>query len=118
MAARDGSPGMNGEAKGLAFSRKSFLFGLSLLAAVAFFDALPTPAQSLNLFPFHLTLGGGGYRHHGRYHRHYGSYHRHHGRYHRRHYAYRYGHRHHGGGHRHHGGGHPGGGGHAPIAPL
>ncbi len=112
MAARDGRTGMNGETKGPAVSRKSFLFGLSLLAAVAFFDALSTPAQSLNLFPFHLSLGGGGYRHH----RHY---HRHHGRYHRRHYSYRYGHRHHGGGHRHHGGGHHGGGGgHAPIAPL
>jgi len=114
MAARDGSPGMNGETKGLAFSRKSFLFGLSLLAAIAFFDALPTPAQSLNLFPFQLNLGGGGYRHHR-------GYHRYHGGYHRRHYSYRYGHRHHGGGRRHHGGGHHGGGGgggHAPIAPL
>jgi hypothetical protein len=110
MAARDGSPGMNGETKGPAVSSKSFLFGLSLLAAVAFFDAMPTPAQSLNLFPFHLSLGGGGYRHHGHYHRHYG-------RYHRRHYSYRYGHRHHGGGHRHHGGG-GGGGGNAPLSPL
>ena len=105
MAARDGRTGMNGETKGSAVSRKSFLFGLSLLAAVAFFDALPTPAQSLNLFPFQLNLGGGGYRHHRHYYRHHGGY---------------YGHRHHGGGHRHHGGGHHGGGGgggHAPIAP-
>src|ERR1700730_515329 len=96
MAARDGSPGMNGEAKRPAFSRRPLLLGLSLLAAVAFFDALPTPAQSLNLFPFQLNLGGGGYRHHRHYYRHHGG-----------------GHRHHGGGH--HGGG--GGGGHAPIAP-
>jgi hypothetical protein len=114
MAARDGSPGMNGEAKRPAFSRRPLLLGLSLLAAVAFSDALPTPAQSLNLFPFQLNLGGGGYRHH----RHY---YRHHGGYHRRHYSHRYGHRHHGGGHRHHRGGHHGGGGggggHAPIAP-
>jgi hypothetical protein len=105
MAARDGSPGMNGEAKRPAFSRRPLLLGLSLLAAVAFFDALPTPAQSLNLFPFQLNLGGGGYRHHRHYYRHHGGY---------------YGHRHHGGGHRHHGGGHHGGGGgggHAPIAP-
>jgi hypothetical protein len=117
MAARDGSPGVNGEAKGPAFSRRPLVFGLSLLAAVAFFDALPTPAQSFNLLPsLNLNLGGGGhYRHYRRYHRHYGGYHR-------RHYSHRYGHRHHGGGHRHHRGGHHGGGGgggggHAPIAP-
>jgi hypothetical protein len=113
MAARDGKAGTNGGAKAHAVSRKALLFGLSLLAAVAFFDALPTPAQSFNLLPsLNLNLGGGGhYRHYRRYHRHYGGYHR-------RHYSYRYGHRHHGGGHRHHGGGHHGGGGHAPIAPL
>jgi hypothetical protein len=114
MAARDESPGMNGEAKRPTFSRRPLLLGLSLLAAVAFFDALPTPAQSLNLFPFQLNLGGGGYRHHRHYYRHHGGYHR------RHYYSHRYGHRHHGGGHRHHGGGHHGGGGgggHAPIAP-
>jgi hypothetical protein len=33
MAARDGSPGLNGAAKGPAVSRKSLLLGLSLLAA-------------------------------------------------------------------------------------
>ncbi len=110
MAARDGSPGMNGEAKGSAFSRRPFLFGLSLLAAVAFFDARPAGAQSLNFGPLQFNLGGGGY-------------YRHHRRYHGRHYSYRYGHRHHGGGHRYHGGGHGhhgggSGGGHAPMSPL
>lgn len=118
MAARNGRPGMSGEAKGPA-SHKSLLFGLSLLAAIAFFDARPAAAQiNLNLnLPF---LGGGGYYHHHRgYYRHHGGYY-HHGGYRGRHYSYRYGHRHYGGGHRHHGGGHHGGGGggHAPIAPL
>src|ERR1700731_3539903 len=103
MATRDESPGMNGEAKRPTFSRRPLLLGLSLLAAVAFLDALPTPAQSLNLFPFQLNLGGGGYRHHRHYYRHHGGYHR------RHYYSHRYGHRHHGGGHRHHGGGHHGG---------
>jgi hypothetical protein len=121
MAARDGSPGMSGEAKRPAFSRRPLLLGLSLLATVAFFEAVPTPAQSLNLFPFHLSLGGGGYRHHRHYYRHHGGYHRRHHfhRYGHRH-LHRYGHRYHGGGHRHHRGGHRGGGGggHAPIAPL
>jgi hypothetical protein len=37
MAARDRGPGMNGEAKGPACSRKSFLFGLSLLATLRLF---------------------------------------------------------------------------------
>lgn len=116
MVACDGSPGMNGEAKGLA-SHKLLLFGFSLLAAVAFFDARPAAAQSLNLGPLQLNLGGGGHYRGG------GRYYRHHGGYHGRHHSYRYGHRHHGGGHRHHGGGHRhhgggGGGGRAPIAPL
>jgi len=120
MAGRDGKPSMNGEAKRAAASRKSLLFGLSLLAAAAFFDARPAAAQiNLNLnLPF---LGGGGY------YRHHRGYRGHHGGYHRRHHSYRYGY--HGGGHRHHGGGHHGGGGghhggggggggHAPQSPL
>lgn len=116
MAARDGSPCMNGAAKGPAL-HKSLLFGFSLLAAVAFFDAQPAAAQSLNLGPLQFNLGGGGY-YRGR-----GSYYRHHRGYRGRHYSYRYGHRPHGGGHRHHGGGHGhhgggGGGGHAPLSPL
>jgi hypothetical protein len=122
MAARDGGPGMNGEAKGPACSHKSFLFGLSLLATLALFEAQPAAAQSLGVGPFQFHLGGGYYRHHRGYYGRHGGYHRHRGGYHRRHYSYRYGHRHHGGGHRHHGGGHHGGGGggggHAPIAPL
>jgi hypothetical protein len=111
---------MNGEAKGPACSRKSFLFGLSLLATFAFFDARPATAQSLGVGPFQFNLGGGySYRHRRGYYGHHGGYHGRHGGYHRRHYSYRYGHRHHGGGHRRHGGGHHGGGGgHAPIAPL
>ena len=102
MAARNGKPGMNGAAKGPAFSRRRLLFGLSLLAAVAFFDARPAAAQiNLNLnIPF---VGGGYYHHH---------------RYHGRHYSYRYGHRHHGGGHRHHGGGHGHHGGGAAMPPI
>ena len=111
MAARNGKPSMNGAAKGLAFSRKSFLFGLSLLAAVAFFDARPAAAQiNLNL---NLPSWGGYYRGGG-------GYYRHHHRYHGRHYSYHHGHRHHGGGHRHHGGGHGhhGGGGGAPVPQL
>jgi hypothetical protein len=118
MAARNGSPGMNGAAKGPTFSRKSFVFGLSLLAAAVFFDARPAVAQSLNLGPLQFNLGGGYYRGRGRYH---GD----HRGYRGRHHSYRYGyhgggHRHHGGGGGHHGGGggHHGGGGHAPYAPL
>jgi hypothetical protein len=114
MTARDGGPGMNDAAKAHAFSRRSFLFGLSVLAVVAFFDARPAAAQYVGVGPFGIYLGG-----HGHYRR---GYYRHHGGYHRRHYSYRYGHRHHGGGHRHHGGGHGhhggGGGGGAPVPKL
>ncbi|MGI8569513.1 MAG: hypothetical protein ACR2KT_10800 [Methylocella sp.] len=50
---------MNGAAKGQAFSRRPLLFGLSLLAAVVFFDARSAAAQiNLNL---NLPFVGGGY---------------------------------------------------------
>ncbi len=111
MAAREGKPSMSGAAKARVLSRKSFLFGLSLLAAAAFFDARPAAAQSLNLGPLQFNLGGGGY-YRGR-----GRYHGRHGGYHGRHHSYRYGHRHHGGGRRHHGGGHHGGGG-VPVPKI
>ncbi|MGH6812271.1 MAG: hypothetical protein ACREDM_07985 [Methylocella sp.] len=116
MAVRDGSPGMNGKAKAHAFSRKPFLLGLTLLAAVAFFDARPAAAQfGLSLGP----IGGiylGGHRHYrrGYYRHHYRRYARHHHRYHA---SYRYGHRHHGRGHMHHGH-RGGGGGGAPVPRI
>lgn len=106
MAAGDGSPGMSGVAIGPA-SRKALLFGLSVLAAVAFFDPRPAAAQYLGVGPFSLYLGGGHYRR--------GYSHRHYRRYARRHASYHYGHRHHGGGHGHHGGG---GGGGAPVPKI
>ena len=62
MTARDGSPGMNDAAKAHAFSRRSFLFGLSVLAVVAFFDARPAAAQYVGVGPFGIYLGGAGGR--------------------------------------------------------
>ncbi|MGH6838052.1 MAG: hypothetical protein ACREDT_04480 [Methylocella sp.] len=106
MAARDGIAGTNGGAKARAVSRKALLFGLSVLAAVAFFDATPAAAQYLGLGPFSLYLGGGGHYRRGHSHYRYRRYARHHASYH-------YGHRHHGGGHRHHGGG-----GGAPVPQI
>jgi hypothetical protein len=123
MAARDGKAGTNGGAKAHVVSRKALLFGLSVLAAVAFFDATPAAAQYLGLGPFSLYLGGSHYRR-GYSYRHYrrGYSYRHYRRYARRHASYHYGHRHHGGGHRHHGGGHRhhggGGGGGAPVPQI
>jgi hypothetical protein len=110
MEARDAKAGTNGGAKAHAVSRKALLFGLSVLAAVAFFDARPAAAQYVGVGPFSLYLGGGHYRR-GYSYRHY----RHYRRYARRHASYHYGHRHHGGGHRHHGGG---GGGGAPVPKI
>jgi hypothetical protein len=107
MAARHGKAGTNGEAKAHAVSRKALLFGLSVLAAVAFIDATPAAAQYLGVGPFGIYLGGGHYRR--------GYSHRHYRRYARRHASYHYGHRHHGGGHGHHGGG---GGGGAPVPKI
>jgi hypothetical protein len=85
-------------AKTRVFLRWLLLFGLSLVAAVAFFDARPAEAQYIGVGPLGIYLGGHG--HHRRGHRRsYRHYHRH-ARYHGRHHgSYRYGHRLDGGGH-------------------
>lgn len=78
--------------------RGPLLLGLSLLAAVALFDAAPAAAQFIGIRPFGIPLGvhlGGRGHYRGRHYRH-RSYHRH--RHHGRRHAYR-GHRHRGGVH-------------------
>ena len=85
---------MNGEAKTRPFLRRLLLFGFSLVAALAFFDAGPAEAQYIGVGPLGIYLGG--HRHYRRgHHRSYHHYHRH-----ARHRgSYRYGHRHDDGGH-------------------
>jgi len=102
--ARVGIAGTHKEPITRALFRRPLLLGLSLLAAIVFFDATPAAAQFIGIRPFGIPLGvhfGGHYR--GRHYRH-RSYHRH--RHHGRRHAYR--------GHRHRAGGHHGGGVHVP----
>jgi hypothetical protein len=89
---------VKGEAKTRPFLRRLLLFGLSLVAAVAFFDAGPAEAQYIGVGPVGIYLGS--HRHYRRgHHRSHRHYHRH-ARYHGRHRgSYRYGHRLDGGGH-------------------
>jgi hypothetical protein len=86
------------EAKTRALLRRLLLFGLSLVAAVAFFDAGPAEAQYIGVGPLGIYLGGHGHyrRSHRRSHRHYHRHATYHGRHHG---SYRYGHRFDGGGH-------------------
>ena len=76
---------MKGEAKTRAFLRRLLLFGLSLVAAVAFFDARPAEAQYIGVGPLGIYLGGHGHyrRRHHRSYRHYHRHARYHGRHHR-----------------------------------
>ncbi|QBR72020.1 hypothetical protein CU048_12920 [Beijerinckiaceae bacterium] len=106
MADRGGNRGGNGNA--VAFPRKSFLIGLSLLTIAAFLDVQPAAAQYLGIGPFGVYLGGGGHYRRGysghRYRRHSYRSVRHHSSHARRHG---------GGGHRHHDGG-----GGAPVPKI
>lgn len=89
---------MKGEAKTRAFLRRLLLLCLSLLAAIAFFDAGPAEARYIGIGPLGIYLGSRGHyrRGHHRSYRHYHGHARYRGRHHG---SYRYGHRHHGGGH-------------------